>query len=197
MSEAPRARAHCRQPRANERASASRAAALSSPTAEAAPQVPAATYQQALQQALQQGRHVATVCDAIYQRWADEVAALPARKQRRWSGWIADKYGCRATVRYAPQEAGLGVRTLFEERLSAKSAADRGLPAGSWIPVQSVSLRAAKAAAARELGGELLIANTATAPSSGLPRTTPSTSRGRGPRWPSGALATTARACTR
>jgi hypothetical protein len=114
------------------------------------------------QQALQHARHVATVCDAIYQGWADEVAALPPRKQKKWSGWIADKYGCRIAVRCAPQEVGLGVHTLFEERLTAKSAADRGLPVGTWIPVQSVSIRAAKAAAMEEMGGELLIVNTAT-----------------------------------
>jgi hypothetical protein len=104
---------------------------------------------------------VSTVCDAIYQGWADEVAALPARKQKKWSSVIADKYGCRITVRYAPQEVGLGQHTLFEERLTAKSAADRGLPEGTWIPVQSVSIRAAKAAVMQERGGELLIANTA------------------------------------
>jgi hypothetical protein len=114
------------------------------------------------QQALAHSRHVATVCDAIYQSWADEVAALPARKRKKWSSVIADKYGCRIAVRYAPQEVGLGQHTLFEERLTAKSAADRGLPVGTWIPVQSVSIRAAKAAAAEEMGGELLIANTAT-----------------------------------
>jgi hypothetical protein len=114
------------------------------------------------QQALQHARHVATVCDAIYQGWSDEVAALPPRKQRKWSGWIADKYGCRISVRYAPQEVGLGLHTLFEERLTARSAADRGLPVGTWIPLQSVSMRAEKAARAEEMGGELLIANTAT-----------------------------------
>jgi hypothetical protein len=114
------------------------------------------------QQALQYGQHVATVCDAIYQGWADEVAALPPRKQKKWSGWILDKYGSRISVRYAPQELGLGQHTLFEERLTAKSAADRGLPVGTWIPVQSVSIRAAKAAVAEEMGEELLIANPAT-----------------------------------
>jgi hypothetical protein len=114
------------------------------------------------QQALTHARHVATVCDAIYQSWADEVEALPPRKRKKWSGWIADKYGSRISVRYAPQEVGLGQHTLFEERLTAKSAADRGLPVGTWIPIQSVSIRAAKAAAAEEMGGELLIANTAT-----------------------------------
>jgi hypothetical protein len=113
------------------------------------------------QQALQHARHVATVCDDIYRRWEEEVAALPARKRRNWSGWIQDKYGCRISVRYAPQEAGLGVHTLFEERLTAKSAADRGLPAGSWIPLQSVSMRAEKAAVLEEMGGDLLIANAA------------------------------------
>jgi hypothetical protein len=104
-------------------------------------------YQQALH-----GRHVATVCDAIYRRWEEEVAALPACKRKNWGGWVQDRYGARISVRYTPQEAGLGVRTLFEERLTARSAADRGLPVGTWIPLQSVSLRAAKAAAARELG---------------------------------------------
>jgi hypothetical protein len=105
---------------------------------------------------------VATVCDEVYQGWADEVAALPARKRKNWSGWIQDKYGCRISVRCAPWEAGLGMHMLFEERLTAKSAADRGLPAGTWIPVQLVSMRTEKAAVAKELGGELLIANTAT-----------------------------------
>jgi len=114
------------------------------------------------QLACEHARHTATDCDAIYQRWADEVAALPARKRRNWSGWVNDKYGCRISVRYAPQEAGLGVSTLFEERLTARAAADRSLPAGTWIPLQSVSMRAAKAALAEEMGGELLLANTAT-----------------------------------
>jgi hypothetical protein len=114
------------------------------------------------QEALKTCRHVATVCDAIYQEWADEVAALPARKQKKWTSWVRDRYGCRVTVRYAPQEAGMGVHTLFEERLTAQSATDRGLPVGTWIPVQSVSMRAEKAAMMAEMGEELLIADPAT-----------------------------------
>jgi hypothetical protein len=113
------------------------------------------------QEALQQCRHVATICDALYQEWAAEVAALPPRKQKKWSSWVMDKHGCRITVRYAPQEAGLGVHTLFEERLTAQSAADRGLPTGTWIPVQSVSQRAEKAARMKENGEELLVADIA------------------------------------
>jgi hypothetical protein len=56
----------------------------------------------------------------------------------------------------------MGLHTLFEERLTAKSAADRGLPVGTWIPLQSVSMRAEKAAIAEEMGGQLLIANPTT-----------------------------------
>jgi prophage antirepressor-like protein len=68
-------------------------------------------------------------------RFAREAKARStARKRKNWSSWIPHKYSCRISVRYAPQEAGLGVHTLFEERLTTRSAADRGLPAGTWIP---------------------------------------------------------------
>ena len=114
------------------------------------------------QQALQRGMHVATVSDVLYQRWMDEVAALPARKKAKWSAWVKDKYGCRISVRCAPREIGFGVLTLFEERLTAQSAADRGVPAGTWIPILSVSLRAALVETMEaETGEETLVADVA------------------------------------
>jgi len=116
----------------------------------------------AYQNALQRGKHVSTVCDVLYQRWMDEVDALPVRKKAKWSAWVKDKYGCRISVRCAPREIGFGVLTLFEERLTAQSAADRGLPAGTWIPVLSVSLRAALVETMEaETGEETLVADVA------------------------------------
>jgi hypothetical protein len=92
----------------------------------------------------------------------DEVAVLPDRKKGKWSAWVKDKYGCRISVRAAPRDFGRGVYTLFEERLTAQSAADRGLPAGTWIPILSVSLRAALAEAVEaETGEEMLVADVA------------------------------------
>ena len=101
-------------------------------------------------------RHVATVCDAIYDRWSTEVAALPPRKRKNWSAAILDSYGTRRSVRYAPQEIGWGLETLFEERLTGRGAADRDLPEGSWIPVQSVSMKAEKVARCQAVGADLL-----------------------------------------
>ena len=114
------------------------------------------------QQALQCGMHVATVSDDLYQRWLDEVRVLPDRKKSKWSAWVKDKYGCRVSVRAAPRDFGRGIYTLFEERLTARSAADRGLPVGAWIPILSVSLRAALAEAVEaETGEEMVVADVA------------------------------------
>jgi len=100
--------------------------------------------------------HVATVCDATYDAWVAEVATVPPRKRKNWSAALLDSYGTRVSVRYAPQEVGLGLQTLFEERLTGRGAADRGLPEGSWIPVQSISIKVEKAARCRTEGAVFL-----------------------------------------
>jgi hypothetical protein len=121
-----------------------------------------ASDEQVYELALRHARHVATVCDEIYERWEREVMALPARKRKNWAGWILDSYGCRISVRYSPQPVGCGLQTLFEGRITAKSAADRHLPVGSWIPHQSVSMRAEKVAICAAQGMEFMTTDTAT-----------------------------------
>jgi hypothetical protein len=121
-----------------------------------------ASDDQMYESALRNARQVATVCDAIYERWEREVMALPARKRKNWGGRIFDKNGCLVTVRYAPRPAGCDQHTLFAERITARSAAERQLPEGTWIPVQSVSIRAAKVALCREHGMEFMTADVGT-----------------------------------
>ena len=49
-------------------------------------------------------------------------------------------------MRYAPQDVGLGVQTLFEGRTSAQMAGILNVPVGSWLPLESLSIIAEKAA---------------------------------------------------
>ena len=86
----------------------------------------------------------ATLADQSVKAWQAEVAALPVRKQRIWKQRVLDSHGCLSVVRYVPggHDLGFGHVTYFAQRLSAKEAADRGVPPGSWIPVVSVAQRA-------------------------------------------------------
>jgi hypothetical protein len=121
-----------------------------------------ASDEQVCELALRRARHIATVCDEIYERWESEVMALPVRKRKNWAGWMRDNYGCRVSVRYSPQPVGCGLQTLFEGRITAKTAADRRLPEGSWIPYQSVSMRAERVAIHAAQGRELTIIDAST-----------------------------------
>jgi hypothetical protein len=103
--------------------------------------------------AFRSAQQVDTVCDQLHQQWEQEISALPARKQKKWSGWTLDEYGCRTSVRYSPQQVSAGHQTLFEMRLTARMAAARGLDTGSWIPLQPVSALVENAA---RLQAELL-----------------------------------------
>jgi hypothetical protein len=86
------------------------------------------------------------VSDEGYQQWADEVLALPVRKRKNWKGCTMDTHGCLISVRYAPQDVGLGVQTLFESRPTAQVAGILNVPVGSWLPLESLSIIAEKAA---------------------------------------------------
>jgi hypothetical protein len=89
---------------------------------------------------------VGAVSDRAYQQWAEEVLALPIRKRKNWTGWTLDTQGCRNLVRYAPQDVGLGVQTLFEGRTTAQMAGVLSVPVGAWLPLESQSIIAEKAA---------------------------------------------------
>jgi hypothetical protein len=85
------------------------------------------------------------VSDECYREWADEVLAMPVRKRKNWKGCTMDQRGCLASVRYAPQDVGLGVQTLFEGRTSAQMAGILNVPVGTWLPLESLSIIAEKA----------------------------------------------------
>jgi hypothetical protein len=92
------------------------------------------------------------MADELLEAWAAQVHALPPRKRKNWRPpqGPRDADGSLSVVRVAP---GPGIH--FEQRLSARAAALRGVPAGSWLPILSVTER-------RTLAEELRGANVAT-----------------------------------
>jgi hypothetical protein len=106
--------------------------------------------------------------DEHYRQLAEEVLALPVRKRKSWTSYMLDMYGCRNSVRYAPQDVGLGVQALFEVRVSAQTAGDLKLPVGSWLPVESLGIVAEKAAR-RQVSCEMrIVLGSATRPPAGF-----------------------------
>jgi hypothetical protein len=90
--------------------------------------------------------HCAVMADALLEAWAAEVHALPPRKRKNWRPREGprDADGSLSVVRVTPD-------LHFEQRLSARAAALRGVPAGSWLPILSVTERAALAEELRGL----------------------------------------------
>ena len=86
-----------------------------------------------------------TMADYIVEGWLAEVRSLPARKQAKWKPLKkpCDKYGCMCQVRYVPEgRTQFGVTSYFEEKISARAAANRDLPEGTWVTIYTVSQRA-------------------------------------------------------
>jgi hypothetical protein len=82
--------------------------------------------------------HCAVMADELLEAWAAQVHALPPRKRKNWRPpqGPRDADGSLSVVRVAP-----GPDIHFEQRLSARAAALRGVPAGSWLPILSVTER--------------------------------------------------------
>jgi hypothetical protein len=96
---------------------------------------------------------IAAMTDDVIEQWKQEVAALPKRKLKNWkpsTGNPREVDGSLAQAHAVVTDEGI----TFEQRLGVRSAALRGLPAGSWLRIVSVTECAEMACAYEATGGQ-------------------------------------------